>query len=108
MENNPTVVVTKGVGINDGFGSQFFIYIEIYCICKEYGWGYLHTPFESVEQGTSSLERNEDPKEYTRRCNERIEFLNDDPIDISDYKVINGDNMSLSEIGKLKKTIVQF
>ena len=111
-ESPYTVFLTRKAGFNDGFGSQFKSLLGVYCLCKEYGFQYIHTPFDSVEQGLSSVQMKENNAEYTQRCNERINFLNNSKTVDANYTVIeeqftSKQELSLEKLKKLKNSFVK-
>ena len=103
------IILTRKTNINDGFGAQYQRILGTYCICKEYGFKYLHTPFSDIEyQGLSSLEQNKNEKTYVEKCNDRIQIKSDINIDeIKNYNIIEKD-LSLEELKKQKNCIIKY
>ena len=45
----PQAIALGRTGFDDGFGAQLQRVIATYCICKEYGFDYVHTPLANIE-----------------------------------------------------------
>lgn len=68
------IALTRRTGFDDGFGAQLQRVIATYCICKEYGFDYVHTPLANIEyQGLQSLLEQKNSADFVRACNSRIE-----------------------------------
>lgn len=92
-----------------GFGAQYNRILAVYCICKEYGFKYLHSPIKNIHyQGILNLEKNVLSQSFIDRCNEKI-FI---PSDISlkklkHYKTIK-QNLPLHLLKKQNKALVLY
>jgi hypothetical protein len=55
----------------DGFASQLQRVVSIYCLAKEFGCEYIHSPFLDIEyQGLLALENNEKSENFVKKANE--------------------------------------
>ena len=67
---SPRIALTRRADMQDGFGAQLHRTLAVYCLCKELGFEYVHTPMVDISnQGLVALEQNCHTSEYVERCN---------------------------------------
>jgi len=106
----PLLALTRATGFNDGFGAQLQRVLAVYCICREYGFDYVHTPLEDIEyQGLRSLLSGNNSAAFVAECNERIRtHLPSDvpPEEAATYKPIDSD-LSLEQLQQTSRMLAR-
>lgn len=94
--------LTYDTKLHDGFGAQYQRMLGIYSICKEFGYGYVHTPFQSIEyQGLMALQKNKNDNSYVETVNRQFTFPSSGEIPHTFDRIIRKD-LSLSELQELE------
>lgn len=66
----PRIALTRRADMQDGFGAQLHRMLAVYCLCREHGFEYVHTPMVDISnQGIVALEAGSHSAQYVDECN---------------------------------------
>lgn len=105
-----SVVLTETRRITDGFGGQLHRTIMTYCICKEFGFSYLHTPMKEIELHPSDFATNTSVQELVDMANARLARFAQESVSaraIENYTIYNG-SVTLAQLQRLRNVVVSW
>jgi hypothetical protein len=62
------LALTRAAGFNDGFGAQLQRVLGVYCVCREFGYDYCHTPVRRAPIDLESSAPSPDTAAHDRSC----------------------------------------